>query len=74
MTIEINGSRESLAMDKLTIKELLALKEVPDPDMVSVQHNGEILERADFDKLHVTEGDVLEFLYFMGGGNGLRME
>lgn len=70
MTIHVNGKEESLSDEKLTINELLAKKQVPDPDMVSVQHNGEILDREDFATRHVSEGDVLEFLYFMGGGNG----
>lgn len=38
--------------------------------MVSVQLNGEILERDDFTSKVVGDGDELEFLYFMGGGSG----
>jgi sulfur carrier protein len=30
--------------------------------------NGEILRRSEFDNTSVADGDVVEFLYFMGGG------
>lgn len=70
MLLQINGKSEKLAEDKLTITELLGVKQVPDPDMVSVQLNGEILERDDFAGIVVGDGDELEFLYFMGGGSG----
>ncbi len=68
MNLKINGKSESLDQSSLTIAVLLQLKDVPDPDMVSVQLNGEILERDDFDSSSVVEGDEIEFLYFMGGG------
>ena len=38
------------------------------PDMVSVEHNGDILDRDKFDSTQVKEADQVEFLYFMGGG------
>ena len=70
MVLQINGKNETLTEDKLTISELLGVKKVPDPDMVSVQLNGEILERDEFASKVVGNGDELEFLYFMGGGSG----
>ena len=38
------------------------------PDMVSVELNGEYLDRDVFDSTPVKDGDEVEFLYFMGGG------
>lgn len=70
MTLQINGKKETLAEDKLTVTELLGVKNVPDPEMVSVQLNGEILERDEFTVKALGDGDELEFLYFMGGGSG----
>jgi sulfur carrier protein len=70
MILQINGKKETLDGDRLTVTQLLDVKDVPDPDMVSVQLNGEILEREDFTDQLVTDGDELEFLYFMGGGRG----
>ncbi len=68
MTLTINGKREELAADRLTVVELLKLKEVSMPDMVSVQINGDILGRGDYAATLVKENDQIEFLYFMGGG------
>jgi sulfur carrier protein len=42
------------------------------PDMVSVELNGEILERSLFESTLLKEGDRVEFLYFMGGGSASR--
>jgi len=53
----------------MNIKELLSFKNVAMPDMVSVEYNGEILDKDDYDKVIVQEGDTIEFLYFMGGGS-----
>jgi len=37
--------------------------------MVSIQLNGQFVNRDDFDSTQVAEGDELDFLYFMGGGS-----
>ena len=68
MTVTINGKKDELDQAQVTILELLEIKDVQMPDMVSVQLNGDILDRAAFDSTQVTEGDEVEFLYFMGGG------
>ncbi len=67
MNVTINGQIEQIPSG-LTIVGLLAHKSVEMPDMVSVELNGEILDRPAFDTTLVSEGDSLEFLYFMGGG------
>lgn len=54
--------------DGISVTELLKLRRVSMPDMVSVELNGEILDRKTFDTAVLTEGDRVEFLYFMGGG------
>ena len=57
-----------LAKD-LTVSELLAEQNVKMPEMVSVELNGRILKRSEFENTTLNEGDKVEFLYFMGGGN-----
>jgi O-acetylhomoserine (thiol)-lyase len=69
MNIKINGKIEPIPQDSITVSELLELKQVKYPDMVSVQLNGEFVERILFDKTTVNEDDEFEFLYFMGGGS-----
>lgn len=69
MKLVINGKNEELNLDKeVTVMELLRLKDVKMPEMVSVQLNGDILLRKTFDSTYVHENDEVNFLYFMGGG------
>ena len=71
MNITINGESETLAQDQITITDLLALKDVKMPDMVSVELNGDILDRDAFETTIVKDSDQVEFLYFMGGGQSI---
>lgn len=68
MKLKINGEEENFDSSSMTISELLVKKDVKMPEMVSVEHNGEMLEREAFSNTEVKEGDEIEFLYFMGGG------
>jgi sulfur carrier protein len=68
MKLLINGNPEAVSKP-LTIRELLDEKRVADPDMVTVELNGNILRREDFATVKVKKGDAVEFLYFMGGGS-----
>ena len=70
MKVRVNGKQEEIAGD-LTIVGLIAAKNVQFPTQVSVELNGDILDRAEFDT-KIKEGDVIEFLYFMGGGSSRR--
>jgi sulfur carrier protein len=69
MKLVING-KDVRSKDNLSVTELLAEQEVKMPDMVSVEINGGILRRTEFDNTSLKEGDKVEFLYFMGGGSG----
>jgi sulfur carrier protein len=55
----------------MTVSELLIDQDVKMPEMVSVELNGNILKRSDFDGTALADGDSIEFLYFMGGGQWL---
>lgn len=68
MKIKVNGEEKHLEK-AVSISELLAIQEVKMVEMVSVELNGEILERDDFEKTLVQEKDEIELLYFMGGGS-----
>ncbi len=69
MNIKINGENETIDKDTLTISELLVHKAVKMPEMVSVEYNGDMVDRENFETTLVKEGDEVEFLYFMGGGH-----
>lgn len=68
MTVTINGETDTINGDRVSVLELLSIKDVEMPDMVSVQLNGDILDREKFESTYVQENDEVEFLYFMGGG------
>lgn len=71
MQLTINGKEETVP-DALTVIELLKMRGIETPEMVSVELNDEILKRADFESTKLKENDQLEFLYFMGGGRNRK--
>jgi sulfur carrier protein len=52
----------------LNVTQLIAQNNVEQPEMVSVQVNDEFLDRNEWEKTELKEGDRIDFLYFMGGG------
>ena len=52
----------------LNVTQLIAQNNVEQPEMVSVQVNDEFLDRNEWQKTELKEGDRIDFLYFMGGG------
>ena len=67
MLVKVNG--ENISLEKsLNVNELLIAVKAEQPEYVTVQINGEFVERDDFPKIFVNDGDEMEFLYFMGGG------
>ena len=68
MTLTVNG--EKLEIEKsVNIKELLVIAKAQQPDYVTVQLNGELIDHGGFEDNFVNDGDEIEFLYFMGGGS-----
>ena len=67
MKLTVNGESVDVG-DGINVSELLKVQEVKMPDMVSVELNGEILDRDTFDTTTLNDGDTIELLYFMGGG------
>jgi sulfur carrier protein len=68
MKLIING-KETNCSESLTVTELLVEQKVKMPDMVSVEINGQILRRTEFEQTVLKDDDKVEFLYFMGGGS-----
>ena len=67
MKITVNGKPVE-ATDDITLTYLLKELSVETPEYVSVELNGDILDREGFPNVVVSEGDIVEFLYYMGGG------
>ncbi len=67
MTITVSGEKKEYR-EGLTVQELIEIENVETPEYVSVSVNEDFIENDAF-KTHVlNEGDTVEFLYFMGGG------
>lgn len=67
MKIKVNGKEQEINR-QFNIAEFLVVNKVEMPDMVSVQLNGEFVQRDKFTSVFIKEHDEVEFLYFMGGG------
>ncbi len=65
MQVHINGKKEEVHGQ--TVLELLKAKDI-DPRMVAVELNAQIVERDLLETTPVKDGDQLEFLFYMGGG------
>ena len=67
MIVKVNG--ENLSLEKsLNIDDFLIAAKADQPEYVTVQLNGEFVLRENFANTFVNDGDEVEFLYFMGGG------
>jgi sulfur carrier protein len=52
----------------LTVAQLIELEKVEMPLYVSVSINDEFVKSNAYNETTLHDGDVVEFLYFMGGG------
>lgn len=71
MTLQVNGEKLNYE-DPITVTELLIERKVKMPDMVSVELNGQIILRSTFEETMLSDGDRVEFMYFMGGGSEIN--
>lgn len=67
MTISVAGNKKEYE-DGLNIAQLIEKENVENAEYVTVTLNDEFIDREKFETTVLKEGDVVEFLYFMGGG------
>ena len=70
MKIVFNGKEEILE-DNITISQFLKSKNVR-PEVVTIELNDKIIERKDYDNIHLKDNDRLEMVFFMGGGSNKK--
>ncbi len=69
MNLTVNGKQTTInAEENFTISDLLGELKVKQAEFLTVELNGEILDRNEFDSTIVQDGHHVEFLYLMGGG------
>ena len=66
MHIQVNGEAR-MTREGATVADLLRELQVR-PDRVAVELNLEILDRREFERRGLREGDRIEIISFMGGG------
>jgi sulfur carrier protein len=66
--IIVNGEAQEVQLP-VSLTELIKKNDVQQPEMVSVQVNDDFVDRDEWDKVSIKEGDAVDFLYFMGGGD-----
>jgi sulfur carrier protein len=64
--IVVNGKEQEIE-DPFLLTNLLKSNKVQQPDMVSIQVNGEFVDRKNFTTTRIKDGDEVDFLYIMGG-------
>ena len=69
MKITLNGDPFEVA-GPLTVAELLAHLDI-DARRVAVEHNLTVLKRAVFGSTRLQDGDEVEIVNFVGGGQGI---
>ena len=67
MKITVAGVQKEVA-DGLTVAQLIVDENVETPQYVTVTINDEFVENGTFEQTVLEDGDNVEFLYFMGGG------
>ncbi len=67
MKLNVAGENKEYK-EGLNVKELIALENVETPEYVTVSLNDEFVDQGAFESTTLKDGDVVEFIYFMGGG------
>lgn len=67
MFITVAGVKKEVK-DGLTVAQLVIDEKVETPQYVTVTINDDFVESGAFEETVLKDGDTVEFLYFMGGG------
>ena len=67
MFITVAGNKKEVN-DGVTVAELIVSENVENPEYVSVSLNDDFVKSGEFTSTTLNENDIVEFLYFLGGG------
>ncbi len=67
MTITVTGVKKEVA-DGLTLAQLVVDEKVETPEYVTASVNDDFVSSSSFEDTVLKDGDNVEFIYFMGGG------
>ena len=66
MQVEINGERRVVA-EQITLHELIEHLKLA-PERLAIELNHSVVRRADWPNTPLSEGDRIEIVHFVGGG------
>lgn len=67
MTITVTGVKKEVA-DGLTLAQLVIDEKVETPEYITASVNDDFVSSSSFEETVLRDGDNVEFIYFMGGG------
>lgn len=67
MKLTVSGQTKEYK-EGLTVAELVVLENIETPEYATAAVNDDLHSARDFENIVLKDGDVVEFLYFMGGG------
>jgi thiamine biosynthesis protein ThiS len=67
LKITLNGKPNEVNAGT-TVSELLAKWKIR-PELVTVEVNENILQKLEYESTEIRQGDKVEFVFYMGGGN-----
>ncbi len=68
INVTVNGEKQHIA-GGTSVSSFLSMINIS-PQRVAIEYNMEILDKNQFDLVLLKEGDRLEIITFVGGGNG----
>lgn len=72
MQVLLNGENKLLD-HPLTLSELIEQLQLT-PSRIAIELNHVVVRRAEWSNTTINEGDKIEVVHFVGGGNGCRVE
>ncbi|MBL7137844.1 MAG: sulfur carrier protein ThiS [Bacteroidales bacterium] len=67
MQITLNNRLEELEGDRLTVSELLKVRNFTFK-MLIIKINGKVIEKSDYDSAEIKEGDDVQVIHLISGG------
>ena len=71
MRIQINGEPREIPQSSLSLNELLDTLSLP-PQRIAVELNKTMVPRSQWEKTTLKDGDQIEIVHFVGGGEDRR--
>lgn len=68
MQVQINGEPREFSDTSLRLRELVEQLSLA-PQRIAIEVNRQIVRRADWEQTEIQDGDRVEIVHFVGGGN-----